>query len=159
MAIRPSTISRFRASTRFMSVAVEPVTMPKRSAWRTRSATFALQISFLLGRQLVFGQEPPINLRSTTAVRCPDLAMCQARYLPPSPLPRMSISKCSGWDIFNSSSFESERHADEHLDPPQQVFGGTRFSRQNSRAYARWLLWKQLIVQRECTSVCWASDS
>src|SRR6267142_5381915 len=66
-----------------------------------RSATFALQISFLLGRQLVFGQEPPINLRSTTAVRCPDLAMCQARYLPPSPLPRMSISKCSGGDIFN----------------------------------------------------------
>src|ERR1700692_2603706 len=99
MAIRPSTISRFRASTRFMSVAVEPVTMPKRSAWRTRSATFALQISFLLGRQLVFGQEPPINLRSTTAVRCPDLAMCQA-----------------------------------------QIFGGTRCSRQNSRAYARWLL-------------------
>src|ERR1700676_2847249 len=99
MAIRPSTISRFRASTRFMSVAVEPVTMPKRSAWRTRSATFALQISFLLGRQLVFGQEPPINLRSTTAERCPDLAMCQERYLPPSPLPRTSISKCSGWDI------------------------------------------------------------
>ena len=54
----------------------------------------------------MFGQEPPINLRSTTAVRCPDLAMCQARYLPPSPLPMMSISKCSGWDIFNSSSFE-----------------------------------------------------
>src|SRR5712664_4413073 len=121
MAIRPSTISRFRASTRFMSVAVEPVTMPKRSAWRTRSATFALQISFLLGRQLVFGQEPPINLRSTTAVRCPDLAMCQARYLPPSPLPRTSISKCSSWDIFNSWSFESERHVGEHLDPPQQV--------------------------------------
>src|SRR6267142_5478063 len=109
MAIRPSTISRFRASTRFMSVAVEPVTMPKRSAWRTRSATFALQISFLLGRQLVFGQEPPINLRSTTAERCPDLAMCQERYLPPSPLPRTSISKCSGWDIVNSSLFESER--------------------------------------------------
>src|SRR6202795_161571 len=121
MAIRPSTISRFRASTRFMSVAVEPVTMPKRSAWRTRSTTFALQISFLLGRQLVFGQEPPINLRSTTAVRCPDLAMCQARYLPPSPLPRTSISKCSGRDIFNSSSFGSERYADEHLDPREQV--------------------------------------
>src|ERR1700692_1332840 len=121
MAIRPSTISRFRASTRFMSVAVEPVTMPKRSAWRTRSATFALQTPFLLGRQLVFGQEPPINLRSTTAVRCPDLAVCQARNLPPSPLPRTSISKCSGCDIFHSSSFESERHADEHLDPPQQM--------------------------------------
>src|SRR4030081_4017872 len=63
----------------------------------------------------------PVCAIATTAVRCPDLAMCQARYLPPSPLPRMSISKCSGWDIFNSSSFESERHADEHLDPPQQV--------------------------------------
>jgi hypothetical protein len=24
-------------------------------------------------------------------------------------------------DIFTSSSLESERHADEHLDPPQQV--------------------------------------
>jgi hypothetical protein len=47
--------------------------------------------------------------------------MCQARYLPPSPLPRMSISKWSGWDIFNPSSFESERQADEQLDPPQQV--------------------------------------
>src|SRR6266851_10163155 len=121
MAIRPSTMSRFRASTRFMSVAVEPVNIPKRSAWRTRSATFALQISFLLGRQLVFGQEPPINLRLTTAARCTDLAMCQARYLPPSPLPRTSISKCSSWDIFNSWSFESERHVGEHLDPPHQV--------------------------------------
>src|SRR5712672_842441 len=69
----------------------------------------------------MFGQEPPINLRSTTAVRRPDLAMCQARYLPPSPLPRTSISKCSGRDIFNSSSFGSERHADEHLDPREQV--------------------------------------
>src|SRR3977135_330771 len=121
MAIRPSTMSRFRASTPFMYVWAGPGVIPKRSAWRTRSATFALQISFLLGRQLVFGQEPPINLRSTTAVRGPDLAMCQARYLPPSPLPRTSISKCSGWDIFNSSSFESERHIGEHLDPPQQV--------------------------------------
>ena len=55
----------------------------------------------LAGRQLVFGQEPPINLRSTTAVRRPDLAMCQASNLPPAPLPRTSISKRSGWDIFN----------------------------------------------------------
>src|ERR1700682_5025347 len=121
MAIRPSTLSRFRASTRLIWAAVDHVTMQRRSAWRTRSATFALQISFLLGRQLVFGQEPPINLRSTTAVRCPDLAVCQARYLPPSPLPRTIISKCSGRDIFNSSSFGGARHADEHLDPREQV--------------------------------------
>ena len=46
-------------------------------------ATFALQISFLLGRQLMFGQEPPIHRRSTTAVRRPDRARCQARSLPP----------------------------------------------------------------------------
>lgn len=60
--------------------------------------------------------------------------------------------------------------------PVFQAFGGGTFNtaeggkyvipnpkqfqaRQNSRAYARWLLWKQLIVQRECTSVCWASHS
>src|SRR5271168_2546354 len=61
-----------------------------------KSATFALQISFLLGRQLVFGQEPPISLRSTTATRLPDLATCQARYLPPSPLPMTRRSKVSG---------------------------------------------------------------
>src|SRR5208283_272740 len=76
--------------------AVGPARVPNRSAWRTKSATFALQISFLLGRQFVFGQEPPMSLRSTTATRCPALAMCQARYLPPSPLPRTSKSKRSG---------------------------------------------------------------
>src|SRR5215469_17048861 len=104
MAISPLTISRLRPNTPAMSRAREPVSIPSRSAWRTRSATLALQISFLLGRQLVFGQEPPINLRSTTAVRCPDLAMCHARNFPPSPLPRMSISTCSAWDIFDSFS-------------------------------------------------------
>src|SRR5579872_4153304 len=43
---------------------------------------------FLLGRQAILGQEPPINLRSTTAVRSPVLASVQAVYLPASPLPR-----------------------------------------------------------------------
>ena len=33
-------------------------------------------------------------------VRCPDLGqVCQATYLPPSPLPRTSRSKVPGWDI------------------------------------------------------------
>src|SRR5436305_15245134 len=80
-------MSRLRCRTRSMSIAVEPVTIPNLAAWRTRSATFALQISLLLGRQLMFGQEPPIHFRSTTAVRCPDLAKCQARYLPPRRCP------------------------------------------------------------------------
>src|SRR5215831_20499737 len=62
----------------------------------TRYATFALQISFLLGRQLMLGQEPPIYRRSTTAVRRPDRAISQARSLPPLPLPRIRISNRSG---------------------------------------------------------------
>src|SRR6058998_3356948 len=75
-----------------MLVLYGPAISPKSAAWRTRSATFALQISFLLGRQLMLGQEPPIHRRSTTAVRCPAPAMSQARSFPPAPLPRMRIS-------------------------------------------------------------------
>ena len=56
----------------------------------------ALQISFLLGRQAMLGQEPPIHRRSTTAVRRPDRAICQASNLPPCPLPRIRTSNCSG---------------------------------------------------------------
>src|SRR5262245_38585506 len=41
-----------------MSMATGPVMVPNCAAWRTRYATFALQISFLLGRQLMLGQEP-----------------------------------------------------------------------------------------------------
>ena len=47
----------------------------------------------------MLGQEPPIHRRSTTAVRCPDRAMCQARYMPPFPLPRTSVSTRSGLDM------------------------------------------------------------
>src|SRR5436305_6192830 len=104
-------MSRLRCRTRSMSIAVEPVTIPNLAAWWTRSATFALQISFLLGRQLMFGQEPPIHFRSTTAVRRPDLARCQARYLPPSPLPRTRASYRLGSDMLM-------------LAPPESVFIG-----------------------------------
>jgi hypothetical protein len=69
ISIRPLTMSRLRANTLGMSTLTGPVTIPKRSAWCTKSATLALQISFLLGRQLVLGHEPPISLRSITAVR------------------------------------------------------------------------------------------
>src|ERR1043166_5606553 len=72
------------------------VTRPNFAAWWTKSATLALQISFLLGRQLTFGHAPPIHRRSTTAVRCPDPARCQARLLPLLPLPRMRTSYSSG---------------------------------------------------------------
>ena len=46
---------------------IGPVTIPNAAACFTRCVTLALQISFLLGRQLMFGQEPPIQRRSTTA--------------------------------------------------------------------------------------------
>src|SRR6516165_8926702 len=96
-------MSRLRCRPRPMSIAVAPATIPNLAAWRTRSATFALQTSFLLGRQLMFGQEPPIHFRSTTAVRLPELARCQARSLPPAPLPRTSASYRWGSDMLTSS--------------------------------------------------------
>src|SRR5919204_487219 len=68
MAINPSTMARLRCRTRAISTDPGPVTVPNSAARLTRSATLALQISFLLGRQLMFGHEPPIHRRSTTAV-------------------------------------------------------------------------------------------
>ena len=50
-----------------------PVVTPNSPARATILATPALQISFLLGRQLMFGQEPPIQRRSTTATFSPAL--------------------------------------------------------------------------------------
>src|SRR5262249_59931953 len=82
------------------SVLTGPVIIvPNCAACWVRCATLALQISFLLGRQAILGQEPPIHRRSTTAVRRPDRAICQATFLPPSPLPRIRTSNCSGSDM------------------------------------------------------------
>src|SRR5713101_5195979 len=50
---------------------------------------------FLLGRQAMFGHDPPISPRSTTAVRWPAFAIVQARYLPASPLPMIKMSNSS----------------------------------------------------------------
>src|SRR5881409_486468 len=52
----------------------------------------ALWMTFLLGRQAMFGQEPPTYFRSTTTVFIPFLARVQERSLPAAPLPRMSRS-------------------------------------------------------------------
>src|SRR5262245_51899993 len=75
-----------------MSTVTSRASVPKSDACRARCATFALQISFLLGRQATLGQEPPIQRRSTTAVRRPERARLQARSLPAAPLPRIRIS-------------------------------------------------------------------
>src|SRR5262245_44380323 len=78
-----------------MSIVTGPVAAPYSAAWCTRYETFALQISFLLGRQLTLGHEPPIQRRSTTAVAWPDEARCHARSLPPAPLPRITFANDS----------------------------------------------------------------
>src|SRR5262244_3485612 len=85
-----------------MSIDTGPVAAPYSAAWCTRYETFALQISFLLGRQLTLGHEPPIHRRSTTAVDWPDDARCQARSLPPAPLPRTTFANDSAWCMLSS---------------------------------------------------------
>src|SRR5215471_10081933 len=97
-----STMARLRSRTIAMSIATRPVLTPYSAPWRTSDATFALWISFLLGMQLILGQEPPIHRRSTTAVRRPARAMCHAKSLPPAPLPRTRISSRSDWDMPSS---------------------------------------------------------
>src|SRR5262245_15153952 len=52
-------------------------------------------MTFLLGRQATFGQEPPTIDRSTTTVFWPWLARVQARILPATPLPMIRFSTCS----------------------------------------------------------------
>jgi hypothetical protein len=63
MSMRPLTISRFRFLTAAMSLETGGAFTPNSRAWRNRCATLALQISFLVGRQLVLG----MNHRSSAA--------------------------------------------------------------------------------------------
>src|SRR5580658_10573575 len=96
MSFRPRTILRLRSRTSAMSIAKPSHVMPNSLLRRKYDATFALWMMFLLGKHAMFGHEPPIHLRSMTAVFRPFLASVHARYLPPSPLPRTRISNSSG---------------------------------------------------------------
>src|SRR6516165_11933970 len=51
---------------------------------------------FLLGRQAMFGHDPPTYLRSITATRFPSLANVQAATVDPVPPPRITRSYSSG---------------------------------------------------------------
>ena len=55
-------------------------------------------MTFLLGRQAMFGQDPPTYFRSITATFFPWEASVQARYLPASPLPSTTRSYSSAMD-------------------------------------------------------------
>src|SRR5262249_16830447 len=89
-------MSRLRWRTAIMSTSTRSVFVPNSAPRRAMYATFALQISFLLGMQLMSGQEPPPHRRSTTATRRPDRARSQASAFPPCPLPSTSASYRSG---------------------------------------------------------------
>src|SRR5436309_12442463 len=79
-----------------MLIFQSPLVIPNSSLRLKYDATMALWMTFLLGRQAMFGQEPPTYFRSTTTVFIPFLARVQERSLPAAPLPRMSRSYCSG---------------------------------------------------------------
>ena len=75
-----------------MLVVADPSSTPNSAARLVNERTLAEWMMFLLGRQAMFGHDPPISFRSTTAVRWPSPAMVQARYLPASPLPMTRMS-------------------------------------------------------------------
>lgn len=76
-------------------MAIGPVRIPNSRCRPNSEATLAVWMMFLLGRQAMFGQDPPMSFRSTTAVLLPSLAIAQARDLPPAPLPSTRTSYLS----------------------------------------------------------------
>jgi hypothetical protein len=66
---------------------------------------------FFVGRQAMFGHDPPMYFRSTTAVRLPSRAIVQPISLPPVPLPSTSTSYFSGSlvVVIAASKFDTER--------------------------------------------------
>src|SRR6516164_8416193 len=63
-------------------------------------------MTFLLGRQAMFGHDPPMYLRSTTATRFPSPANVQAAMVDPVPPPRITRSNSSGWVFVNTLADE-----------------------------------------------------
>src|SRR6188508_2214881 len=78
-----------------MSTVAPSIDTPYDEARPIRSATLALRITFLLGRQAMFGQDPPTSARSITTTARPCWARCHAMYLPASPPPRTTFSMCT----------------------------------------------------------------
>src|SRR5215469_3653056 len=90
-----------------MSILQLSLLIPNSSLLQKYEATFALWMMFLLGRQAMLGQEPPIYFRSMTAVFIPLLARLHEINLPPAPLPSTRTSYSSGWeaDVFMMKIF------------------------------------------------------
>src|ERR1700730_1085500 len=62
---------------------------------------------FLLGRQAMFGHDPPMYLRSITATRCPCSARVQPVSFDPAPLPRTTRSYSSGSGFLGNCAEET----------------------------------------------------
>src|SRR5882762_9867690 len=125
MSFRPRTILRLRSRTPTMSIAKPSSVMPNSLLRRKYDATFALWMMFLLGKHAMFGHDPPMYLRSTTATRFPSAANVHAAMVEPVPPPRITRSNSSGcflsaWveDVFSvlfMQTFLSERQVHSSL--------------------------------------------
>src|ERR1700681_4369881 len=96
MSFRPRTILRLRSRTPAMSIAKPSHVRPNSLLRRKYDATFALWMMFLLGKHAMFGHEPPMYLRSTTATCFPSPANVHAAMVEPVPPPRITRSNSSG---------------------------------------------------------------
>src|SRR5712671_212894 len=95
MSFRPR-IPRLRSRTSAMSIAKPSWVMPNSLLRRKYDATFALWMIFLLGKHAMFGHDPPMYLRSTTATCFPSPANVHAAMVEPVPPPRITRSNSSG---------------------------------------------------------------
>src|SRR6266481_6335150 len=96
MLFRPRTILRFRSRTPAMSIAKPSHVMPNSLLRRKYDATFALWMMFLLGKHAMFGHDPPMYWRSTTATCFPSPAKVHVLFVVPGPPPRITRSNSSG---------------------------------------------------------------
>src|SRR6201987_5782837 len=106
--------------------------MPNSLARRKESTTFALWITFLLGRHAILGQEPPIYLRSTTATRLPSPANVHAATVEPVPPPRITRSNsstCVFMRIFLSEQQVPSSLSSTSRDRPMTLLRATIHSR------------------------------
>src|SRR5260221_13608313 len=83
-----------------MSIAKPSCVMPNSLLRRKYDATFALWMMFLLGRHAMFGHDPPMYLRSTTATCLPSPAKVHAAMVEPVPPPRITRSNSSHCVLF-----------------------------------------------------------
>src|SRR5207302_4911353 len=96
MSFRSCTILRLRSRTSAISIAKPSCVMPNSLLRRKYDATFALWMMFLLGKHAMFGHDPPMYLRSTTATCFPSPAKVHAAMVEPVPPPRITRSNSSG---------------------------------------------------------------